>query len=234
LGESEPAAWGQLKDEIVSAVLAELKRLLSNGAALSTEDVFVIVMGKALSVYSRHYPKVMREGQPISLSQAINEIEELVDEQIDTYFGMVVPPWLDMVSRVYLQHLARRPAITRDNLVKACRTRNIDFAELEHDYRYIRRGKSAGTYAVLSPDDRLEWLEKQVKDDPDTLTPIDRAHYLFALYRANRPVRSEIPRVYSDGLEEVCEALYHVTRDKAYLSVAKEVATMKDQGLLHR
>jgi hypothetical protein len=65
----------------------ELKRLLENGANISPEDVFVIVMGKALAVYSRHYPKVMREGKQVSLEEAIEDIEALVDEQIDATTG---------------------------------------------------------------------------------------------------------------------------------------------------
>ncbi|HIC94503.1 MAG TPA: hypothetical protein EYP09_09690, partial [Anaerolineae bacterium] len=108
LEEAEPAAWGELRDRIVLAVREELRRLLENGAALSTEDVFVITMGKALSIYSRHWPKVLHDGEEIRLTQAIEDIEALVDEQIDAYFGMVTPPWLDVLSRVYLQHLARR------------------------------------------------------------------------------------------------------------------------------
>ncbi len=230
LEEAEPAAWGELRDKIVLAVREELRRLLENGAALSTEDVFVITMGKALSIYSRHWPKVLHDGQEVRLTQAIEDIESLVDEQIDAYFGMVTPPWLDVLSRVYLQHLARRKAVTKDTLVKACRTRGLDFAELE-GANYIKRAKKAGLYEVLSPQKRLRWLEERLEEGED-LSPIDRAHYLYALYNARRPLRGEIPRVYTRGLEEVCDALYRITRDRAYEVIGGQIKRVKEQMAL--
>lgn len=230
LTEAEPAAWGELRDKIVLAVREELRRLLENGAALSTEDVFVITMGKALSIYSRHWPKVMHDGEEVKLTQAIEDIEALVDEQIDAYFGMVTPPWLDVLSRVYLQHLARRAAVTKDTLVKACRTRGLDFAELERA-NYVKRAKQAGVYEVLSPQKRLRGLEGRL-DEGEALSPIDRAHYLYALYKARMPLRGEAPRVYTRGLEEVCEALYRITRDRAYEVISNEIGRLKEQRVL--
>jgi len=229
LREAEPAAWGALQDEIVGAVQGELKRLLSNGAALSTEDVFVITMGKALSVYSRHYPHILRGGKPVKLSDAIGDIESLVDEQIDAYFGMVVPPWLDTVGRVYLQHCAPRPAVTRDSLVKVCRTRNLDYSDLEQAH-LIARGK-AGSYEVLSPQKRKQWLDQRLEDG-DTLSAIDRVHYLYAEYRAGRPIRGLVPQLYASRLEEMSDALYRITRDRAYAVVTQTIIQAEEQGVL--
>ena len=228
LADPEPAAWGALKDEIVAEVKKELQRLLGNGNALAIEDVFVVTMGKAISTYSRHYPKVTQSGAPITLTQAIDGIEELVDEQIDAYFGMVVPAWLDVAARVYMQNLARREVVTRDSLVKTCRTRGIDFSDLERAH-YIQRGKKAGTYRVLSPAERREWIDEQLENG-GALSPIDRAHYLFTVYKIGASLRSEIPRVYQKGLDEICRALYQITRDKAYEMAANEVRRMEEAG----
>ncbi len=230
LEEPAPAAWGTLQDRIVAAVKDELRRLLEDGAALSSEDVFVITMGKALSVYSGYYPNVLHDGQPVRLTQAIEDIEALVDEQIDTYYGMVVPTWLDALSRVYLQHLARRAVVTRDGLVKVCRTRGLDFGELE-EMHYIERGKRSGEYRVLLPQKRVDWLEEQLEKGYD-LSPLDRAHYLYALYKANRSLRAEIPRLYTRGLEEVTNALYRITRDRGYELITADVERLKEQGVL--
>ena len=224
------AAWGALQDRIVAEVQAELHRLLDNGAALSSEDVFVITMGKALAVYSSHYPQVMREGRQVKLTQAIEDIEALVDEQIDAYFGMVVPAWLDPVSRVYLQHLARRTVVTRDSLVKVCRTRGLDFGDLEERH-LIEGAKRSGDYRVLPPSSRVKWLEDRLEKG-HTLSALDRAHYLYALYRANRPLRAEIPRLYATSLEEVTNALYRITRDRAYELITEEIEGLKSQGVL--
>ncbi|MFN3763754.1 MAG: hypothetical protein ACK4WK_11225, partial [Anaerolineae bacterium] len=229
--EPEPVAWRTLQDEIAAEVLAELQRLLNNGATLGLEDIFVITMGKALAVYSRHYPRVTHEGAPVGVTQAIEDIEKLVDEQIDAYFGMVVPGWLDALSRVYLQSLAHRQTVSRDNLVKMCRTRGLEFGELEAA-QFIRRSrKQAGMYDVLRPSDREAYLERQLEEGR-LLLPVDRAHWLHVVYQRGRSLREAIPQVYQRGLEEVCTALYRITRDRTYEFLAQEIERMKMQGVL--
>lgn len=240
---AEPAAvaWRALQDEIAAEVQGELRRLLTPptpspstggaGVGLGLEDVFVVTMGKALAVYSRHYPRVMHEGKPIQVPQAIEDIEKLVDEQIDAYFGMVVPGWLDALDRVYLQSLAHRQTVSRDSLVKTCRTRGLEFSELE-EAQFIRRSKGqAGLYEVLRPKDRAAYLEKRLEEG-DPLSPVDRAHWLYLTYQRGRSLREAIPRVYQRGLEEVCAALYHITRDSVYERLAQEIERLKGQEVL--
>jgi len=235
IGEPMEASWVNLQDEIVGEVQDELKRLLENGVNISPEDVFVIVMGKALAVYSRHYPKVMRGGKAVSLEEAIDDIEALVDEQIDAYYGMVVPAWLDPVSRIYCQTLAHRPAVTRDALVKVCRTRNIDFSVFV-DRRFIKQEKS-GVFKVLKPSERKEYLEgfwgekARARSGVEPL-PIDRAHWLHIAWVSGRPVEEFAREVYIRGLEEVCDALAKITRDQTYSKIAERLRRMKEQGAL--
>jgi len=212
-------------------VQGELRRLLDNGAALGLEDIFVITMGKALAVYSRHYPRVMHEGESVQVTQAIEDIEKLVDEQIDAYFGMVVPGWLDALSRVYLQSLAHRQTVSRDSLVKTCRTRGLEFSELE-EAQFIRcRKGQAGLYEVLRPTTRAAYLEKRLEEG-HPLSPVDRAHWLYLTYQRHRSLREPIPQVYQRGLEEVCAALHRITRDGAYERLAQEIERLKGQGVL--
>jgi putative DNA methylase len=234
-GEPIEASWLGLQDEIVSEVQAELKRLLENRAKVSPEDVFVIVIGKALAVYSRHYPKVMRGGKQVSLEDAIEDIEALVDEQIDAYYGMVVPTWLDPVSRIYCQTLAHRPAVTRDALVKVCRTRGIDFSVFV-ERQFIKQEKS-GVFKVLKPSERKGYLEgfwggkAKARSGVEPL-PIDRAHWLYIAWESGRPVDEVAREIYRSGLEEVCDALAKITRDQTYSKIAERLKRMKDNGVL--
>jgi hypothetical protein len=235
VGEPTEASWASLQDEIVSEVQAELKRLLENGVNVSPEDIFVIVMGKALAVYSRHYPKVMRGGKQVSLEDAIEDIEGLVDEQIDAYYGMVVPTWLDPVSRIYCQTLAHRPAVTRDALVKVCRTRGIDFSVFV-ERQFIKQEKS-GVFKVLKPSERKGYLEgfwgekARARSGVEPL-PIDRAHWLYIAWESGRPVDEVAREIYRSGLEEVCDALAKITRDQTYSRIAERLRRMKEQGKL--
>ncbi len=118
----------------------------------------------------------------------------------------------------------------RFDTIIVCRTRGLDFGELE-EMRYIERGKRASEYQVLLPQKRLDWLEHQLERGYD-LSPLDRAHYLYALYKANRPLWAEIPRLYTRGLEEVTGALYRITRDRAYELISADIERLKEQGVL--
>lgn len=233
--EPTEASWANLQDEIVGEVQAELRRLLENGVRVSPEDVFVIVIGKALAVYSRHYPKVMREGKPVTLEQAIDDIEGLVDEQIDAYYGMVVPSWLDAVSRIYCQTLAHRAMVSRDALVKVCRTRNMEWQVFE-ERQFIKREKG-GVFKVLKPEERkafLEgfWGERARSREGLTPLPIDRAHWLYIAYKSGEDISSHAQLVYKRGLEEVCDALAKITRDQTYGKISERLKRMKEQRRL--
>jgi len=235
VGEAAEASWQVLQDEIIAEVQAELRRLLENGVNVSPEDVFVIVIGKALAVYSRHYPKVMRGGKMVTLEEAIEDIERLVDEQIDAYYGMVVPTWLDAVSRVYCQTIAHRSTVTRDALVKVCRTRNLDF-QVFVERKFIEPTKG-GVFKVLKPMERKEflegfWGERARSRAGLTPLPIDRAHWLHIAWESNQPVEDVARLVYERGLEEVCDALAKITRDKIYAEIANRLRSMKEQGKL--
>ncbi len=229
-GEPSEASWQRLQDEIASEVQDELKRLLENGATLGMEDVFVVTMGKALAVYSRHYPKVMREGRQVTLEEAIEDIEGLVNEQIDAYWGLVVPPWLDVVSRIYLQTLAHREAVSRDQLVKMCTYAGVDFRELEAR-QLIRRSKKAGIYEVLKPLQRKAYLQKRLEAG-EPLSPIDRAHWLYIVYKEGKSLREAVLQVYERGLKEVLGAMAKITRDRTYEFIRQEVERLKGQGVL--
>lgn len=228
--EASEASWQRLQDKIAAEVQDELKRLLQNGAGLGMEDVFVVTMGKALAVYSRHYPKVMRAGRAVTLEQAIEDIEGLVNEQIDAYWGLVVPAWLDVVSRIYLQTLAHRETVSRDQLVKMSTYAGVEFGELEAQH-LMRRSKKAGVYEVLTPQQRKAYLEKRLKDG-EPLTPIDRAHWLSIVYKEGQSLREAVPKMYEDRLEEALGALATITRDKTYERLQQEVERLKGQGVL--
>jgi hypothetical protein len=141
-----------------------------------------------------------------------------------------VPTWLAPLSRVYLQHLAHCAVVARGSLVKVCRTRGLDFGELE-EMHYIERGKRSGEYRVLLAQERMDWLEERLGKGRD-LSSLDRAHYLYALYKANRSLRAEIPRLYTRGLEEVTDALYRTTRDRGYELITADIERLKEQGVL--
>jgi adenine-specific DNA methylase len=231
-GEPQEIAWQSLQDEIVESVQAEFQRLLSNGAALSPEDVFVITMGKALSLYSRHWPKVMQRGVEVKLAKAVEDIEKLVDEQFDAYLGMVVPHWLDTIPRAYVQFLARKTVVSRDDLVKTLRPRGIEVDTLEN-LAYIKRTGKSGMFKVLSPAERKSTIERWIESGTE-LNPVDRAHYLYALRKqSTSSVRLVVARLYVDGLEDVCRALYQITRDSLYHDLAeKDIPRYKQQQLL--
>jgi hypothetical protein len=77
----------------------------------------------------------------------------------------------------------------------------------------------------------MDWLEKRLEKGYN-LSPLDRAHYLYGLHKANRSLRPEIPRLYTRGLEEITNALYRITRDRGYELITADIERLKEQGVL--
>jgi adenine-specific DNA methylase len=67
--ESRPASWSTIEREIRARVHRALEELKRSRQALSVLDRYVVVLGKCLECYSRHYPDVRDEGGSVVLAE---------------------------------------------------------------------------------------------------------------------------------------------------------------------
>ena len=132
----EPVSWARMrrwvKDESV-----RLKDLLehTHGKTLPESDLRVILRGKSLEFYSRHYGQVFSgDGQVLEVRDALLGINLLLDDLLEdtTQTGGLRPPdSAEPASRLYLRLFKNRNEMDRDELHKTLRGTGIAQGDLE-------------------------------------------------------------------------------------------------------
>lgn len=174
--ESERKHWSVLEDQIYFKVEDELKRLEKHKKNLSSEDVFVVTIGKCLEVYSKHYPEVYNGENRVSIDEALSSIREIVDSQLmHTRFNQVAGE-TDTLTAIYIFYLAGKTNISYEVLNKALKMRSLGVKEVMDSGLVEREGNQL---LVLTPSERKEILESKRREN---LSIIDRVHYLYWLF----------------------------------------------------
>lgn len=222
--EAEPDAkhWSQIEDEIYFKVEDELKRLEQHRSTLSPEDIFVVTIGKCLELYSKHYPEVYKGDTKVSIEEALSSIREIVDSQLmHTRFNEVAYE-TDTLTAVFLFYLAGKTSISYDSLNKTLKMRSLSTHEVI-DSGLV--GKEGSQLLILTPKERKSIIESKRRDD---LTAIDRAHYLYYLWKEGKIfqfqkslLEEEKEQWRSERVLKTLDYLHEIEKDKTYLEIAK-------------
>jgi hypothetical protein len=217
-GDGQPVGWEALKDEIYFAAQSSVERLKTSGRGLSDGDLFVIVMGRCLEIYSKHWPHVLKEGRPVEVEQAVDDLDDLVDSLIKSYELKLLPPTLDELTKRYLLYVAGQATVSADELRKRLVTGGGSLDDFTARGYLVRQGQRL---AVAAPGQRSEFIAHQVERGAE-LPLIDVAHYLYAVYQSGQPLQwTMMGRWGRDELVAVLEHLYRKTGDRAWRSVAE-------------
>jgi hypothetical protein len=216
-GDGQAVSWEALKDEIYFAAQESVERIKTSGRSISDADLFVIVMGRCLELYSKHWPNVLKEGQQVDVDQAVDDLDDLVDSLIKSYELKLLPASLDDTTKLYLLYIAGQKTVSADELRKRLVTGggSLDVFT-KREYLLTKRKQMT----VATPGQRMAFIEREMERDRD-LPLIDIAHHLYATYKAGQPVQWLLGRWTRDELVAVLEHLYRKSGDRVWRSLAE-------------
>ncbi|MFA7233703.1 MAG: hypothetical protein WC076_06305 [Terrimicrobiaceae bacterium] len=158
-------SWAGLRQLVRQRARDEIARIESGrygGQPLPPPDVRMVLIGKCLEVYSRHYGAVLDwNGEPFPLRAALQDIRVMVEQIVSR--DMPLPAELestDALSQVWLLALCDKREVSVDSISKL--TRGIfEVSDLTgHRPPLLRKGRLKGgrTYEVLAPRERMDGL----------------------------------------------------------------------------
>lgn len=177
LEDPSPVSWAKMrrwvKDEMI-----RLRNLLElyRKELLPEADIRVILRGKALEFYSRHYGQVFKgTEEPLTVREALLGINQLLDD--DQMPQRKRPPEdAEPLSRLMLQVYCERSEIARDELHKLLRGTGVTQKDFE-DREWVREHAKV-IYQVAIPE-RFEQLRKPGRRRDTIKIDLDQAHFLI-------------------------------------------------------
>ena len=177
----EKVSWARMRRWVKEETL-RLKVLLehTHGKTLPESDLRVILCGKSLEFYSRHYGQVLTgDGQALNVRDALLGINQLLDDMLEdsTKSGGLRPPdSAEPASRLYLRLFKNQTELERDELTKTLRGTGIAQGDLEAKgwIRVIGR-----IVHVVPIRERFAYFTEPGRNRKVIKTDLDQAHFLI-------------------------------------------------------
>lgn len=221
----EEKSWRSIENELYTRVEEEIKKLEKENKLLSKEDIFIITVGKCLELYSKNYPNVMKDGNPLPVQEAVDSIRDIVDSQIMQTRVNQIAIELDVPTAIYLSFLAKVGSVSFEKLNKQLQQRNINMAEFLKEELVEKEGNSL---LVLTAMERVEII---LNKKFTSLKSIDKAHYLFYLYK-----KGNLDKDMYDWIDDkAIQTLFYladITGDEDYRKLAVYVEKHRTQKQL--
>jgi|GEM_PF-197464 len=207
--EPEPVNWREVADRVYLRAERLVKELENEARGLLPEDIYVIVIGKCLEAYSRHYYRgrsyVLWQDEPVGIEEALdgNEargiqgIGKIVDQLVEEAEGRLWPAGLDPVSRFYVINFLGQSEVPYDRLKRRLLHNPHVTLEILERQQLVRQ--SGGKVKVVPETQRADYLLGRLggmgadltqlslpgmeAEAADGLTVIDRLHLLVVLDR---------------------------------------------------
>jgi 16S rRNA G966 N2-methylase RsmD len=158
-------SWAGLRQSVRQRAKEEITRIEAGrygGRPLPSPDIRMVLIGKCLEVYSRHYGAVMDwNGEPFPIKSALQDIRLMVEQIVSRETPLPSElENLDALTQVWLMSLFDKREVSVDSISKS--TRGVfEVSDLTgHKPPLLRKGRVKGgrTYEVLTPSERLDGL----------------------------------------------------------------------------
>jgi hypothetical protein len=158
-------SWAGLRQLVRQRARDEVARIESGrygGEPLPAPDIRMVLIGKCLEVYSRHYGVVVDwDGEPYPLRSALQDIRMMVEQIVSKETPLPGElEGVDAISQVWLLAMCDKREVSVDSISKF--TRGVfEVSDLTgHKPPLLRKGRIKGgrTYEVLTPSERLDSL----------------------------------------------------------------------------
>jgi hypothetical protein len=254
--DREKRSWAGVRQEIrrrAREEIAAIERGRYGNTKLPPTDVNIILIGKCLELYSRHYGKIVdHEDNPVPLPTALEEIRMMVDQLVNTERPLPTElADIDPESYVYFTCLCDRKEVKADEVHKA--TRGIIEPDALAAAGLLTRGRArrGRSFEVKQPRDRLDDLLSKFRVDATSQGPdlfgevqapkvrgrsifVDRLHLLMGLAEAGDNVLPWLERFRGEApqIRAACE--FVAQRNAAFAPTLRKVRDLMDIGPLFR
>lgn len=191
--------------------------------SLSKADLGVILRGKCMYYYSKHYPNVYSEGEEIGIDEALNTVDSVIEQILEGSVNL--PQAIDPLTQAYAA-LQQRGTEDYDQLNKHLLAKNLNVSDLE-DEKLVKGSRDKKE--PVSADERITYIESKLNsgsgsqqtlgngdDGSDNLLDIDKVHYLYHLYKTDQNTIEYLKEWKSSDLEELADFMADVTGDDRY------------------
>lgn len=177
---------------------------------LSKADLGVILRGKCMYYYSRHYPNVYTEGEQAGIDEALDTVDSVIEQVLEGSVNL--PASIDAVSEAYAAFVQRGPE-EYDDLNKQLLVKNLNVGELEEEK--LVKGPRERREPVPA-DERVHHIEGKLNGNitSDDLLDIDKVQYLCHLYKTDQNTTEYLSEWKSSDLEELAEFMADATGDE--------------------
>lgn len=180
---------------------------------LSKADLGVILRGKCMYFYSRHYPNVYSEGEQAGIDEALDTVDSIIEQVLEGSVNL--PASIDSLSTAYAAFV-QRGSEGYDDLNKQLLAKNLNVSDLE-DEKLVKGPRDKKE--PVTADERIHHIESKLNKNglgADTLLDIDKVHYLYHLYKTDQNTVEYLKEWKTDDLEELADFMADVTDDDRY------------------
>jgi adenine-specific DNA methylase len=214
---SEETTLDQLRQDLFFELQDMIEEERERHQELSTADLGVILRGKCMFYYSKHYPEVYADGERVSVEEALETVDGVIEQILEGSANL--PASIDTISESYAAFV-KRGVEEHDDLNKHLMAKNLNVSDLEHE-ELVAGGRDEKR--PVSAEERVNFIEQKLNGkspgEADNLLDIDKVHYLHHLFVTDQSTSEYLKEWKTEDLEDLADFMADVTGDDRFEKV---------------